>query len=282
MKCRVTILIVDYMKAPRLVEGVRFLLAQETDFELKIVIVDNSCNKQNAKILQENLRDCPDVELIISKKNLGYAKGSNVIKGKEAGEYIFIANPDILFKEKDSLQKVIDYMDVHPEIAILGPKQINDTGETAMSVRAFPKFYLQIARRTFLRNFPIIRDWVAYDEMRHLDYSKIQDADWLQSSCFVMRRDFWQKVDGFDESYFLFMADTEMCFKAWELGYRVVYYPETCVYADGKRVSAGGLLTFFRSRVLQTHLIDSFKYAIRHFLKSDPRKKYYKKNNFSK
>jgi len=115
--------------------------------------------------------------------------------------------------------------------------------------------------------------------MNHLDYSKIQDVDWLQSSCVIVRRDFWEKVGGYNESYFLFMADTEMCLRAWEMGYRVVYYPEVRVYADGKRLSAGGFRMFFKSRFVRQHVKDSLRYNLKHLFSPDPRKKYYEKHS---
>jgi GT2 family glycosyltransferase len=278
-KNKVTILVSNFSKAPRVVENVRDLLRQETDFDFKVFVTDNSCNEEQRKILREGLRPCPEVGLFINSQNLGYSKGHNVIRGKEVGDYIFIVNPDILFKEKDTLQKMVDYMDENPDIAILGPQQINDNGEIAMTVRAFPKFYIQVARRTFLRYLPIIKEKVAYDEMKHLDYSQIQDVDWLQSSCVIIRRDFWEKVGGYNEYYFLFMADTEMCVKAWEMGYRVVYFPKTRVYADGKRISEGGLKDFFNNWIIRQHVIDSIKYRLKYFWKGNSRDEYYRKHS---
>lgn len=271
---KLTILVSNYSKAFRVVENVKLLLAQKVDFNFKIFVTDTSCDQEQIKILKKSLNKYPEVTLIINATNLGYAKGHNVIKGKEVGEYIFIINPDVLFKENDTLEKIVNYMDTHADVAILGPKQINDTGEIEMSARAFPKFYIQVARRTFLKRLPFFKNKVAYDEMRHLDHSKIQDVDWLQSSCVIIRRDFWEKVGGFNEYYFLFMADTEMCWKAWKMNYRVVYYPETRVYADGKRLSAGGFAKFFQSWIIRQHVKDSLKYTFKYFMKPNPREEY--------
>ncbi len=276
-KFKLTILVSNYSKALRVVKNVELLLQQKVDFKFKIFVTDTSCSQEQVKILQKELKKYPEVELIINTVNVGYAKGHNVIRGKEVGDYILVVNPDILFKEKDTLAKLVDFMDKHPDIAILGPQQINDDGKIAMSVRAFPKFYLQIARRTFLRYLPFFKKKVAYDEMRHLDYAKTQNVDWLQSSCVIIRRNFWEKIKGFNEHYFLFMADTEMCFKAWEMNYRVVYFPQTRVYADGKRLSAGGFLKFFQSWIIRQHVKDSLKYTLNYFYRNNPREEYYQK-----
>jgi len=273
---KATVIILDFMKGARLVEGVRFLMAQEAGFDFKVIVIDNSCNEKNAHILREGLREYKNIDLVINEKNSGYPKAHNDVKDKIEGEYVMILNPDILLKDKNSLAKIVAYMEVNPEIGILGPKQIDDNKNIAMSVRAFPKFHVQVARRTFLRNLPILKNKVAYDEMRHLDYSQIQDVDWLQSSCVIIRKDLWDKIGGFNDDYFLFMSDAEICADAWRSGFRVVYYPEVQVYADGRRVSAGGFKIFFKNWVLRQHVKDSLKYRMNNFWKSDPRKEYYK------
>jgi GT2 family glycosyltransferase len=276
-KMKITTVILNYKKAARVVESVGFLISQnQENLQNKIIVIDNSCDKREEEILRSGLANIgKNVELVINQKNIGYTKGYNMVGKSLQGKYIMILNPDILLKENDSLKKMISYMEKYPDIALLGPKQINDDGSLAMSVRAFPKFYIQVARRTFLRHLPFFKEKVEYDEMKHLDYNKTQDVDWLQSSCVMIKRDFWDKVGGFDERYLLFMADTEMCLQAWQKGLRSVYYPETCVFADGKRLSAGGVLDFFKSWILRQHVKDSMKYTIRHFLTPNPRKTFY-------
>jgi GT2 family glycosyltransferase len=277
-KNKLTIIILNYSKTKQVVENVGLLLKQKADFGYKIIVVDNSGKQENVEILKSNLSDNKNLELIFNQENLGYIKAHNLIKNKIEGEYVLILNPDILVKEKDSLAKMVDYMDKNSELGMVGPKQINENGEVAMTVRGWPKFYLQVARRTFLRNLPILKKMVERDEMKHLDYDKIQDVDWLQSSCVLIRKKLWDKIGGFDENYFLFMSDPEICFQAWKRGFRVVYYPEVKVFADGKRLSEGGFLTFFKSWVFRQHVKDSLKYCVRHFFKEDPRKKYYRNN----
>lgn len=272
MKFKVTIIILDFLKAMQVVENVETLLKQKIDFNFKIIIIDNSCNVKNAEILKQ-LKDYKNIKIQINKKNSGYPRAHNNVKNEIKGDYVFIVNPDILWKEKDVFAKLINYMDNNQDIGVLGPKQINKSGEIAMTVRAFPKLYLQVARRTFFRYLPILKNKVKYDEMRHLNYNKIQDVDWLQSSCVVIRKKLWDKINGLCDNYFLFMSDVEICFQAWRNNYRVVYFPEVKVYADGKRVSAGGFMQFFKSWVLRQHLKDSIKYRVKHFFDKNPREK---------
>ncbi|MCK5459690.1 glycosyltransferase [Candidatus Parcubacteria bacterium] len=264
MNFKATIIILDYMKALQTVANVDSLLAQKTDFNFKIIIIDNSCDKKNAEILSQ-LKKFNNVNVKINSENLGYSKAYNNVKGEIEGEYVLIVNPDILWKEKKSLARMINYMDKNRDIGILGPKQINPDGRASLTARFFPKFYLQVARRTFLGNLPILNKKIECGRMFCFDYDKIQDVDWLQSSCVVVQKKLWDKIRGFCEDYFLFMADTEICFQAWKSNYRVVYFPEVKVFADGKRLSAGGFKKFFKSWVLRQHVKDSLKYRAKHF-----------------
>lgn len=273
---KATIIILDYMKAPQVVENVSSLLEQKVDFDFKIIVIDNSCDKKNAEILNR-LRNYNNVKILINIKNKGYSKAYNDIKNEIEGKYALIVNPDILWKEKKSLARLIDYMDKNQDIGILGPKQINPDGRAELTARFFPKFYLQVAKRTFLRNLPILNKKIERSEMKSFNYDKIQNVDWLQSSCIAVQKKLWHKINGFCENYFLFMADTEICFQAWQNNYRVVYFPEVKVFADGKRLSAGGFKKFFKSRALRQHVKDSIKYRTKHFFNKNPRLKYFQK-----
>jgi len=274
---KVTAIILDYMKGKQVVRNVETLNAQKTNFSFEIIVIDNSCNEENAKTISV-LSKFENVSLVINNANLGYIKAHNSVNHLIRGEYIFIVNPDIEWRDDNVMQKMCDYMDANSDIGILGPRQLENNGKVAMTVRAFPKFFLQVARRTFLRNLPILKNLVGYDEMQHLDYNNIQEVDWLQSSCILVRRDLWDEIGGFNDDYFLFMGDVELSWQAWKHNKRVVYYPEVKVYADGKRVSQGGFLKFFSSWVLRQHVVDSLKFRWKFFGKKNPRLEYYKKN----
>lgn len=251
-------------------------MRQIVDFPFEVIIVDNSANPLNAKKL-DPLRKYPNIKIFINETNIGYVRGNNRGVNRAKGEYILIVNPDIIWRGTNTFQKLIDYMEMHPEIGVLGPKQINDgDGSVAMTVRAFPKLTLQIARRTKLRKLPIIRKLVAHDECRDMNYNQTQPVDWLQSSFWVTRQKLWNKIGGLDPRYFIFMSDPDYCFKCWKAGYKVIYYPEVQVHADGIRASAGGVKEFFEKWILRQHFKDAVKYRVTHMFKGNPRKKLFK------
>lgn len=268
---KASVIILDYHKADKVCLNVESLLKQEVTFEYEVIVIDNSTDRPNAEKLK-GLSEHNNVTVTINKTNTGYIKGNNLGASKASGEYLFIVNPDILWGKQTNLQQMVDYMESHESIGILGPKQLNENdGSIAMTVRAFPRFFLQIARRTRLRNLPFLKKLVAHDEMQHLDHTKTQAVDWLQSSFWVLPKSLWDSFGGLNNDYFIFMADPDMCFKVWQKGYEVVYHPEIEVYADGKRASEGSGIDIFKKWILRQHLKDSLRYCMNHLFKKNPR-----------
>ena len=276
MKPKASIIILDFFKSRRVVKNVESIVAQKVDFEYEIIVVDNSANPLNAQKLAP-LSKYPNVTIFINETNVGYVRGNNRGVKRAKGEYIFIVNPDIIWGDENNFQELIDYMDKHPEIGVLGPKEINDCdGSIAMTVRAFPTLFLQIARRTMLRKVPVISSFVAHDECRDMNYNVPQAVDWLQSSFWVTRQSLWNKIGGLDKCYLIFMSDPDYCWKCWKEGFEVVYYPKILVHADGIRASAGGIKEFFAKWILRQHLKDALKYGFAHMLRRNPRNEYLK------
>ncbi|MFH1546493.1 MAG: glycosyltransferase [Patescibacteria group bacterium] len=278
---KVSIVILDFEKSTRVVKNVESIFRQKTNLDFEIVIAVNRATAQKKRELEPlrkiNPRDIsenPRVKLIFNKENLGYPRGVNEAVKNSSGEILFIVNPDIMWRDENALAKLVNFLERNPKIGVLAPQQRNDSdGKTAQTIRAFPKLALQIARRTWLRRLPGIRKRVEFDEMRHLDFSKIQKVDWLQSSFWVVRRDLWEKLNGLDERFFLFMSDPDFCWRVWDSGKEVIYFPEVVVAADGIRCSAGGFLTFFKKWTLRQHLRDAWKYFRKYRGKKNPRTK---------
>ena len=266
----VSIVILDFLKARVVVQNVESILKQKTNYALEIFVVDNSVNAENAHLLR-TLEKYKNVTVLINETNEGYTKGNNKGARLASGEFIAVVNPDIVWKQAETLEKLVSYLKSHPDIGVLAPQQVNPDGSVAMSVRAFPNLFIQVVRRTCLRRLPVLKRLVAYDEMRHLNYSKIQSVDWLQSSFIVMRKELWDICGGFNERYFLFMSDAEICWQCWQKKKKVVYYPKAKVYADGIRCSDGGFAAFFKRWVLRQHLKDSWLYSWRHLFEKNPR-----------
>lgn len=265
-KTLISVVIVDYFKAQRVVENVDQVLAQQGNFDIEVIVIDNSVDEENQKILSR-LRDHDNVTLVFNEDNIGYTQASNQGAFLCHGDYLFFVNPDIEWKSPAILREIVEIYKEDPSIGIVGTRQLNDDGTVPDTVRRFPDIYSQIIRRTALRHLPLLKNMVEHYEYFNFDYSKTADVDWIQSSFMAISRLAWEKVHGFDSRYFIFMADPDICYKCWEVGYKVHYESGVVVGADGIRCSAGGFSDIFTNKVLRFHIRDAFAYYFKYFFK---------------
>ncbi len=280
MKTDISFIILDYFKAEKVLENIRGIMQQKIDGNIEIIIGDNSVDEKNKEILEQGIDKIKkklkqeiknnknfhqkqiDISLHIFEKNVGYSVGNNILAQYAKGKYLAIINPDIQWKDEDTIYKLIHHLEKNEEIGIIAPQQKEKSGNYALSIRSFPSFITQIARRTFLRKIYPFSKRVEKDEMLHINRNRTQEVDWVQSSFLIISQKLWKQLNGFDEKYFLFLADTQLCKDAWKQKKTVVYFAETTVFSDGLRCSEGGIFTFFTSRTLRIHVIDSIKYFL--------------------
>jgi len=258
---KLSVIILDFEKSTRVLTNVAALLQQKTNFDLEIIIAVNSTTESKKKKF-ESLAGNSKIKFIFNSENLGYPRGVNRAVANSSGEILAIVNPDIICRNENSLAKLVAKIAADESIGVLAPRQIRDSdGAVEMTIRAFPKLSNQIARRTWLRKIPGIRERVARDECRDRDLSCEQNVDWIQSSFWIVRRKIWDELGGLDERFFLFMSDPDFCRRVSESGKSVVFFPEIAVNADGVRCSSGGFLAFFKKWTLRQHLRDALKYS---------------------
>ena len=265
-KILISVVIVDFFKAERVVHNVERILNQQGDFDTEVIIIENSMDSGNKKILSQ-YQDTDNVTLIFNQQNNGYPRGSNQGAYLCNGDYLLFVNPDIEWKSASTLADIVAIYNRDPEIGIVGTRQLNDDGSTPDTVRRFPNLLAQVVRRTSLRNWPLLKGVAEYYEYVEFDYFKSANVDWLQSSFMAISREVWGKIGGFDNRYFIFMADPDICYKCWELGYKVYYESEIVVGADGLRCSDGGFKDVFTNRILRFHIRDAFIYHFQYLLK---------------
>lgn len=257
----ISIIIVDFLKADQVVKNVDFLLRQKGEQKKEIIILDNSCDVENQKKL-EVLQEKKEITLLFPSKNMGYSAGNNYAAKQATGKILLFLNPDITCSDENIFSSLVSVLE-DEKIGIVGVPQKNPDKSYEPVVRQFPSLGAQIARRTFLRKIPPFSSWVKKYEMLDFNFSQTQEVPWLQSSFFALRREVWEKLGGFDERYFLFMADTQMCLDVQRQGKKILFFSERGVLADGKRCSHGGFFDVFRRKVLRIHIIDAVLYWIK-------------------
>ncbi len=229
------------------------------NFKFEFIAVDNASTDPISLGYLEKAAEKGLVEYIRSDVNLGFGGGNNLGAKNAHGKYVLILNPDI-FVNEDSVQKMVDYMEAHPEVGVLGPKLVYPDGTVQDSCRRNMNFSDLVIKRTFLKKLPLFKKRVAKYTMEDFDHDKITEVDLLVGACFMIPRDVYEKAGGFDKRYFLFMEDFDLCREIHKLGKKIVYFPEVEVTHNHKRLSGGSIFKLLGKKVFWLHIESALKY----------------------
>ncbi len=217
LSSRLSAVIVNYNARHHLVECVRSLREQGVD---EIVVADNESSDGSAEALA---RDHPDVVFLSTGANLGYGGGANRGAARCAGELLLVCNPDVTF-EPGALKSLVAAIDADQGLGLVGPRIEAVDGSLYPSPRTFPAMgdalghaFLGLVApgNAFTRRYRML-DW---------DRGEASDVDWVSGSCFLARRRAWDALGGFDEDYFMYAEDVDLCWRARKAGWKVGFEP---------------------------------------------------------
>lgn len=259
MKPKVSTITVNYNHKyfPKL--SVEALEEASHPWPIEIVFVDNASTDPLSLNFLRKAHKEERIKLIESPANVGFAAGNNLGVENATGEYVLILNPDTTVRE-DSIAKMVEYMESHPEVGILGPKLEYSDGTIQDSCRRDMKFYDLILKRTPLGKLPLFKKRVENYTMGDFDKNKTQEVELITGACMLIKRDFYDEIGGFDDRYFLFMEDFDLCKEVRKAGKKVVYFPEAIINHYHKRLSGGNVFKLLTKKVFWLHVKSATKY----------------------
>lgn len=200
-----------------------------------VQVVDNSNNIDGIKeVLGENY---PQVNYINPGKNLGFGRAQNLGLKKIPAKYYLPLNPDIEFLPgSQTLEKMVNFMENNPKVGLAGPKLLNFDGTVQLSCCRFPRLFDQFFRR--LNYKKVFKKRVDYYLMQDFTHDKTAPVDWVIGSFMLIRNKLAEQIGFFDEKYFMYFEDCDLCRRAWQAGWQVYYNSETIVKHGHRRDSA--------------------------------------------
>jgi len=221
----------------------------------RVVVVDNASSDGTVEMLRDRF---PGVDVIANAHNRGYGAAAN--QGVAACETsaVLILNSDARISS-DSLDRLTDYLVTHPSAAVVGPRLSNPDGTLQRSTFPFPCALDVVMAETGLHllvgRLPWVRDWF----LRTWSHDAARRVPWVLGAALAIRTSAFDAVNGFDESYFLYSEEVDLCRRFASAGYEVHYAPVTSVVhlgGESTRAAADGMLhERFASRVryLRSH-----------------------------
>ena len=216
----------SYNTAQMSVEALDSLFASQGDFALEVFLVDNASKDDSVQVIKKAY---PNITLIENKENVGFGRANNQVLDFAKGEYILLLNTDA-FVQAETLQKTIQYMQIHPRCGVLGVKLLGRNGELQPSCRYFPTPFNLFAGRVGLhRLLPTIKmvddtDW---------NSSLTQDCDWVPGCYYLVRKSVIEQVGLFDPLFFLYSEEVDHCYATKKAGWEVTYFADACVVHIG-------------------------------------------------
>lgn len=225
---QLTICIVHYFSEKALQKYLKSIFSNFSSADFEVIVVDHG------SLHMPQVRDeFPSAKIITPSRNLGFGAGLNIAVKESKGDYLFLSNPDLL-AEKGGFESLMQFLEANPRCGLVGPKLQYPDGKIQESCRKFPTILDVLAHR--LRWLPLNKHRDHY-VMRYHDLSKPVKGDWLVGAALMMKRDLFLKLGGFDERFFLFFEDTDLCRRVKEAGYEVWYRPDSVFIHTEKRLS---------------------------------------------
>lgn len=231
---KISLSVVTYNNGLLISKCIQSLLAYANNAD--IVVVDNTSQDNTIDILHPYSKN-KRIDLIQNEVNLGFGGGHNVAIRKVDSDYHVLCNPDIVIN-KQTIPLLANYMEQHPDIGILCPKLTNADGSLQPNNHRHPTI-LDLALRRLAPAWLKARLQQRMDAYLMLDagYEAVCDVPFVSGAFMFCRTDVLKQVGGFDERYFLYFEDADLCRKIQAAGYRTVYYPQASVIHQWERAA---------------------------------------------
>lgn len=221
-------------------------------YQTEIIVVDSASVDGSPQMVRDEF---PQVRLLASDDNLGYAKGNNLGVAVARGRYLLLLNPDTVV-QPTALTVMLTYLDSQPTVGALGPQLLWPTGTIQSSRRRFPSLGSLFAESTLLSQwFPDNRYARRY-HLTDIPPDRPQVVDWVVGAAIMIRSSTWQQVGLLDHNFFMYFEETDWCRRCVAAGWAIHYLPSArIIHYEGQsseQVIAARTIRFQRSKIYYT------------------------------
>ena len=254
---KLSIVIVSYNVGNYLKNCLESINKTASPLNPEIIVVDNKSTDNTLDIVKNNFSN---VKLIKNSENYGFAKGANIGMKQAQGEFVLLLNPDTLVLEC-AVTSMVEYMQSHPEIGIMGPQLQDPDGSLQLSCRSFPTWSVYFSNRQSILNrlFPTNK-WSNKYLLKQIDHKQIQEVDWICGCGLLLRKKMLEEMDYLDEDFFMYIEDVDLAKRVREKNWKTVYFPQArLIHYQSKSVIQN------KEGMLVEHHRSMYRYYLKHF-----------------
>ena len=213
----------------------RSVFANTRITEFEVIVPDNGSTDGSIEFIRQSY---PQVQVIENGRNLRFAKANNVGIRASRGEYVLILNPDTIIHE-GSLDRMIAFADEHPEAGAFGCRVLNADGSYQRSARPYASFRGEWVAALYMRSLGRLSKWFTADSYPGWHGDTQRQVDWV-SGCFILvRNSVLQAIKGFDEQFFYYYEDMDLCRRIRQAGHPILFYPGATITHLGGQSTTG-------------------------------------------
>ncbi|KAB8036832.1 glycosyltransferase [Silvanigrella paludirubra] len=225
---------------------------------IEVIIFDNASSDKSI-INIENKFPTLDLKIIKSDLNLGFGKACNILSKNSSKPYILFLNPDTEIN-KNALTKPIQFLLNNQNVAVCGIMLLNNANEVSRSCARFPKFLNLIFTSLGLNKLSgkLFKSF----HMHEWDHKTSSYVDHVIGAFYLIKKDIFEKLQGFDEDYFLYFEDLDLSKRVQKSGYKIFYMTDACAFHIG-----GGTTDKIRDKRLYLSIKSKLLYSKKHLFK---------------
>lgn len=215
-------------------------------YKKRLFLIDNS----SKNIVSSKFQD-DQIEYVFVGKNIGFGKAHNLVLNQLNSKYHLVLNPDVAFSST-IFQELIDQLETKKKVAFITPKVIYPDYSSQFVCRKHPTFLDLLNRKLKLS-----RDLIVKNSYQNIDLEKSFYPEFIHGCFMLFKTNIFKDLNGFDERYFLYMEDADICRRIEKMGHNILYYPRLKIIHHHQRGSSKSVKLFFYH----------FYSAIKYFLK---------------
>jgi len=200
--------------------------------DVSVTVVDNESADDSLAVIA----DLP-VTRIASGRNGGFGFGCNIGIARGSAPFVLLLNPDARIDEA-ALVRMAAVLESEPQVAVVGPRIVGTDGVLFHSMRRYQRIGSVWATALFLHRVLTRAAWANEIIRQPEAYDRAAYPEWVSGACMLIRRSVLEQVEGFDEGFFLYGEDMDLCARVHALGYRVRFEPAAVVVHEGGRSAA--------------------------------------------
>ena len=247
---KLSVIIVNYKVKHYLEQCLRSVAEASRGIAVEVIVVDNASGDGSVEYLRERF---PDVTIIASEENLGFARANNLAIRNSHGQYVLLLNPDTIVAE-ETFSDFITFMDSTPDAGGCGAYMLHTDGSFAPeSRRGLPTPFVAFCKMSGLASlFPKSRTFGRY-YMRYLNENEVNRIEIMSGAFMFLRRDALDKAGLLDEDFFMYGEDIDLSYRILKAGYNNYFLPSRILHYKGEstvKSSYRYVHTFYRAMEL--------------------------------